>query len=216
MEIGTTPLRWEDLQVDDLRDEEDVEKACKERVRKRDQRATRTNVTRLEYLKSGEVKEKNYNTIDKLKKALEEDDGDSELRLWVVEDLSRDVIEALGHKLDIEPAFFREHIVDYAWYNIRDRWADPPNLNMIARRQRWLQIRFVRARYFETAASFKRGSEKTRDFNVYRRLEDDLNNKAVWDKKNAVVGITRTRASFWSRSADNKTKKGAVGKCDSV
>lgn len=36
-----------------------------------------------------------------------------QLRLYIGEDLSRDVIEALGEKFDIEPAFFREQIVDY-------------------------------------------------------------------------------------------------------
>lgn len=38
-------------------------------------------------------------------------------RLFVVEDLSRNVIEALGNHFKIDPSFFREHIVDYAWYN---------------------------------------------------------------------------------------------------
>ena len=37
-----------------------------------------------------------------------------QLRLYVVEDLSKDVIEVLGSGLGIEPSFFRAHIVDYA------------------------------------------------------------------------------------------------------
>jgi len=41
--------------------------------------------------------------------------------LYVVEDLSSDVIEVLGSGLEIEPSFFRAHIVDYVWYNVRDR-----------------------------------------------------------------------------------------------
>lgn len=40
------------------------------------------------------------------------------LRLFVVEDLSREVIETLGSQYDVDPSFFREHLVDYVWYNI--------------------------------------------------------------------------------------------------
>jgi hypothetical protein len=149
-----------------------------------------------------------------LRQALEEEtqreDADKcHLRLFVVEDLSRDVIELLGAHLDIEPAFFREHIVDYAWYNTRDRWVDPPNLNMVAGRNRWVSIRFVTARYFETTESFKEGYNQAVKFNVLRRPDDDQNNKSVWDDREAIVGITRTRASIWVGSRKNqKTGEG--------
>jgi hypothetical protein len=201
MEVSTTPLRWKDLRT---------KTKGKEVNEEREARANRTNVTRLDYLESGGVAEKKCETPDQLIDALNEDAGERQLRLFVVEDLSRDVIEALGDNLDIEPAFFREHIVDYAWCNIRDRWQDPPNLHIAARRQRWLQLRYVTARYYKTTESFARGVEDAERFNVFRRLDDDSNNKAVWDDKGAIVGLIRTRASFWLRHADSE--KGAVGK----
>lgn len=80
----------------------------------------RTNVCLLEYPKEGPgVEEKRFNETGKLRDFLP---GMSEnecvkTRLFVVEDLSRDVIEALGYHFKIDPSFFREHIVDYAWYN---------------------------------------------------------------------------------------------------
>lgn len=205
MEVSTTPMRWADL---------------KNNPDKREERSRKTNVTRLDYFDSG-VAAKTYTTPEALEDVLkeeaqEEDDNKSKLRLFVVEDLSRDVIELLGAYLDIEPAFFREHIVDYTWFNTRDRWADPPNLNVVARRQRWFQLRFVTARYFETTEIFTEGSKEAESFNVLRRPEDDVNNKARMDDKKAVVGITRTRASFWLRSAEESQRKVAVGKCDSV
>ena len=204
MEISTTPVRWPDLKNKQPKDDE------------REQRARRTNVTRLDYLKSGKVASDQYKTPEALKNALREEtrNEDAEkrnLRLFVVEDLSRDVIELLGAHLDIEPAFFREHIVDYAWYNTRDRWVDPPNLNMVAERNRWLPFRFVTARYFETTESFKEGYDQAVKFNVLRRPDDDQNNKSVWDDAKAVVGITRTRASIWFRGAKDQ-KMDAVGK----
>jgi hypothetical protein len=139
----------------------------------------------------------------------------SQLRLFIVEDLSRQVIELLGAHLDIEPAFFREHIVDYAWYNTRDRWVDPPNLNMVIRQNRWVALRFVTARYFKEGSSFQRAVKEAELFNVLRRPDDDQNNKSAWDDGGAIVGITRTRASFWLSSTDSRGK-GAVGKCDTL
>ena len=207
MEISTTPVRWADFQNKTRTDAE------------RDERASRTNVTRLDYLDSGKVVPNQYTTPQALSAALkgeiqEEGADECKLRLFVVEDLSREVIELLGAHLDIEPAFFREHIVDYAWYNTRDRWVDPPNLHMVARRNRWLPIRFVTARYFKTATSFRKGCKEAESFNVLRRPDDDQNNKSLWDDGGAIVGMTRTRASFWLRSADSQ--KGAVGKCNTL
>jgi hypothetical protein len=58
-------------------------------------------------------------------------------------------------------------------YNIRDRWVNPRRLNMIAKRQRWLQIRFPRARYFDNKYHFEGAVEEVAAFNVLRRLVDD-------------------------------------------
>ncbi|KAH7342986.1 hypothetical protein BKA65DRAFT_431202 [Rhexocercosporidium sp. MPI-PUGE-AT-0058] len=230
MEVSTTPLRWKDLSTSHPTPGADLDpEEKKKRTRDRDERASRTNVTVLRYLASGEVKETpckktaelvavldEGNTEEKKKEGESEDEGVSggggaldecKLRLYVVEDLSRDVIEALGSKLDIEPAFFREHIVDYAWCNIRDRWQDPPNLRVAEGHRRWVQVRYVTARYYKTAKEFKEGVKEAEKFNVLRRPDDDVNNKAVWDDRDAISGITRSRASFW-------LKKGEDGKED--
>jgi len=201
MEVSTTPLRWPAIF--------NGPKAVRE------ERASRMNVTRLNYRKvngASEVLEKNYKNRKDLSAALEEVDDASEFKLFVVEDLSRDVIETLGYKFDIEPAFFRSHIVDYAWYNVRDRWIDPPSLEGDAKRQPWVQLRYVTARYFKSVDEFREGCMKTDNFNVFRRLYDDFSNKAQLDDKNAIVGITRTRASLWMKAADNKNK-GVIGEC---
>jgi regulator of RNase E activity RraA len=64
----------------------------------RKERAGRTNVTRLDYLNDGSVVSERYNNPASLKTALtggnlEKDADKRGLRLFVVEDLSRDVIE---------------------------------------------------------------------------------------------------------------------------
>lgn len=225
MEISTTPLRWKDLSTThpttgvNLNEEE-----RKKRVKNRNDRASRTNVMMLKYPVEGEVTATPCKTAMALIAALEEanlkekkvergseDSGvcngkvpvdPCKLRLFVVEDLSRDVIEALGSKLDIEPAFFREQIVDYAWCNIRDRWQDPPNMRVAEGHRRWVQLKYVTARYYKTADEFTEGVKEAETFNVLRRPDDDVNNKAVWDDRGAIVGITRSRVSFWLKKGE--------------
>jgi hypothetical protein len=132
-----------------------------------------------------------------------------QLRLYIVEDLSRDVIELLGYHLGIEPAFFREHIVDYAWSNVRDRWRDPPNLNVMTRKQNWISVRYVTARYFDTTEHFEDCVKEAIGFSVLRRPDGDESNKSWWDKNGAIVGLTRSRASFWMKNT-NISDKAAV------
>ncbi|KAH7419032.1 hypothetical protein BKA64DRAFT_2683 [Cadophora sp. MPI-SDFR-AT-0126] len=226
MEVSTTPLRWKDLSTTHPTTGADLEaEERRKRTKERNDRACRTNIMVLEYLASGKVTETPCKTANALVAALDkgnveekkeeqgsEDSGvgsgeapvdECKLRLYVVEDLSRDVIEALGSKLDIEPAFFREHIVDYAWCNIRDRWQDPPNMRVAEGHRRWVQLKYVTARYYKTSDDFTKGVKEAEGFNVLRRPDDDVNNKAVWDDRNAIVGITRSRASFWLKRGDN-------------
>ncbi|KAH8821331.1 hypothetical protein F5884DRAFT_716358 [Xylogone sp. PMI_703] len=199
MEVGTTVARWPTLKKDSDQ---------------RLQRFIKTKVTRIDYYKSGYIWSKEYTSPETLREGIKgehqstKEDDSRQLMLFIVEDLSREVIEILGSHFDIDPSFFREHIVDYAWYNIRDRWINHPALNVVTRRQRWLQLRFVRPRYFKTKESFKDGFKQAEEFNVNRRPDDDQNINSLWDDNNAVVGLTRSRASFWMKSeAKNKGSK---------
>lgn len=90
----------------------------------RTERMARTRVSVLEYPLEGEteVTRKEFKTSSDLKGYLtsleKQDSSKIKLRQFVVEDLSRDVIELLGGHYDVNPSFFREHLVDYVWYNI--------------------------------------------------------------------------------------------------
>ncbi|CAJ2506353.1 Uu.00g004830.m01.CDS01 [Anthostomella pinea] len=181
MEVGTVPQRWKDI-----RPEEPKPKPEPVRV--------------LDYDDTSEVKMKEIHSADRLRQSLR--DGLSpgaavKFRLYVVHDLSRDVIEALGQELNIDADFFRSHIVDYAWYNVRDRWRDPPVPELVGRRRNWLQMRYVTARYFDSSAEFEDATKEAQGFNVLRRPDDDLSNRAWWDKNGAIVAITRCRATYW-------------------
>jgi hypothetical protein len=69
-----------------------------------------------------------------------------------------------------------------------------------------MQLRYVTARYFDVdkddnpkdvARSFKEAGKEAASFNILRRVDDDLSNKSFWDKQGAIVGLTRSRATFW-------------------
>jgi len=183
MEVGTTPARWKYLRLQNA---------------EQDKRFLKTNVRRLDYCKSGaDIAEfETSNALSEALNSVEPSNENVQLRLYVVEDLSRDVIELLGNKYDIDPAFFRSHIVDFAWYNVRDPWRDLPSLVKDSKKQSWTSIRFVTARYFESSEAFDKGSEEAKGWNVARRPDNDYN-KACWDKPGANVALTRSKASFW-------------------
>jgi hypothetical protein len=201
MEVSTTPLRW---------------KFLKEKPKNRQERADRTNVAQIDFLPGNTFDKKMFQTASDLKDALatnpsKDSASPIHFRLYIVEDLSRSVIEALGAKFDIDPSFFREHIVDYAWYNLRDRFMDPPNLDIVTRQQDWFQVRWVRARYFKTKKSFDQARVEANRFNVLRRPDEDLNNQTMWDDHDATVALTRTRASFWrSKPGDEAVPTGEL------
>ncbi|KAK7727337.1 hypothetical protein SLS63_007159 [Diaporthe eres] len=202
MDVGTHPIRWNPQAPGAYPADPDKRDTCKL------ERMQRTRVHLLEYPNKGSgVEETRCHDIAKLKECLSSLSENESVgtRLFVVEDLSRDVIEALGSHFKIDPSFFREHIVDYAWYNTSDWWRDPPNLDIVSRRQNWFQLRFVRARNFLNSKLFSEGVEESKQFNVFRRLDQDFNSNNFWDKHNkkeAKVGLTRSRATCWVQAPE--------------
>ncbi|KAI8948799.1 hypothetical protein F4801DRAFT_591592 [Xylaria longipes] len=222
MFIGATPQRWGDLDPNQGPDKDKHVTSGDEITRRkidRERRVAKTNVCVLDYYPN-EVKEESFTSARDLKTELDKHIADEvEFRLYVVEDLSRDVIEAFGQKYKIEPDFFRAHIMDFAWYNVRDRWRTPPLLDIVSRHQNWMQLRYVTARYFDAnekhsqkeKSSFTEAAEEAASFNIFRRVDDDLSNKSYWDKEGAIVGLTRSRATFWLQpTGDQKGTRVAI------
>ena len=181
MEVSTIPLRWKFLRGNGA---ERAERSC------------RTNVAILDFPSSGRPTRRSATSVGELEMHLHEKSIGTSVRLIIVEDLSRQVIEILGGKFDIDPCFFREHINDYSWYNIRDRWMSPPNLNSATRMLNWRRVRFVRPRYFKNNESFHISREEANRFNVFRRPDDDQNQFPVLDGE-GIISITRTRTLLW-------------------
>ncbi|KAL2046375.1 hypothetical protein N7G274_001822 [Stereocaulon virgatum] len=172
----------------------------------RNERARRTKVTILDFEPDTPVSRTDYSDVDILSKALHGPTNQHDhvhARLFVVEDLSRDVIEQLGARFDIDPLFFRGHISDYMWNNTRDPWVELPDLDIVSQRRSYLHVRYVQTRYFRDEASLKRSREQAGSFNVLRRIDRDGNWVVGADLEGSDVGLVRSKTSLWIRPNKN-------------
>ena len=180
----------------------------------RREKASRTKIAMLTFRPNAVVHRVDFSDISNLSTALIEPQNshdDVHARLFVVEDLSRDVIEALGARFDIDPLFFRGHISDYMWHNTRDPWVELPDLDVTSRKRSYLHVRYVQTRYFRSEDSLRRAKWEAGGFNVLRRVDKDGNWVPDVDIPNSDVGLVRSRTSFWVRS-NKPGEKGVLGK----
>ena len=196
MQVSRSPLKWDFLPEDNIRE-----------------RAARTRVAMLTFYTDQETTHRNITCSEELIDMLQSTakrDHDFEARLFIVEDLSRSVIEALGNTFDIDPLFFRNQMNDYLWYNIKDPWVEMPDLAVSARHRSFFTMRYVQTRYLRNEKSFKRATAEAGAFNVFRRPDNDSNRKGVFDGAEAMVVRIRSRMSFWTEPTLEK-KTGVVG-----
>ena len=178
------------------------------------ERASRTKVVMLTFEPDTPVHRVDYSNISDLSTALNglrEARNDAHARLFVIEDLSRDVIEAVGARFDVDSLFFRGHISDYMWYNPRDSWVELPDLDITSRKRSYLHVRFFQTRYFRSEDSLTKARWEAGGFNVLRRVDRDGHWIEEIDIPNSDVALVRSRTSFWVRS-NKPGEKGVIGK----
>ncbi|KAI8935847.1 hypothetical protein NX059_007364 [Plenodomus lindquistii] len=199
MQVGTTPLRWAEL---------------KRYPDQRKERAHRTKINFIEYQPAAAPVTTPITTSMALKETLHALSHDQSkappLRLFIVEDLSQQVIELLGSRFDIDPLFFREQIDEYVWHNTRDPWAMPPSLMSNMKHRPWFKMRNIRLRYHSSEDEFHKSRVEANSWNVLRRPDNDENHWHYQDKDGAVVSILRTRTTMWI-GKDKKCGNGTVG-----
>ena len=180
----------------------------------RRERASRVKVSMLTFEPNAAVQRDDYLSYGELDIALNGDQfthRNVHARLFVVEDLSRDVIEAFGARFDIDPLFFRGHLSDYIWYNSRDPWVELPDLDVMSRKRSYLHVRYAQTRYFRSEESLKRAQQQAGGFNVLRRVDRDGNWVPDVDIPKSDVGLIRSRASLWIRP-NKPGETGVLGK----
>ncbi|KAL8704850.1 MAG: hypothetical protein Q9201_002009 [Fulgogasparrea decipioides] len=200
MRVTTSPPKWRFLSQDEM-----------------EERAARTKIALLVFY-PGRIKRYNIDTSEQLEDALidmpSERDYDNRddypPHLFVAEDLSRDVIEHLGARLDVDPMFFRGHISDYVWYNIRDPWIELPDLDIVSRNRSSFSIRYAQTRYFQNGKSLNRARDEAGGFNVLRRVDRNGNWKPGADLQGSEVGTVRSKMSFWVQPRKSRTSRSVV------
>ena len=187
MEVGTHPIKWKFITDEDT-----------------EARAKRTRVAMLEYSEDKKPTRKDIHSSEKLTQLLKDpafNHNPEHARIFVVEDLSRDVIEAFGAQYDIDPLFFRSHIGDYLWFNTRDPWAELNDLDHIREERNFFNIRYMTPRYFRSEESIEKATKQLGLFNVLRRIEQELTWRIRKERKrdDTTVGVVRSKTSLWIR-----------------
>lgn len=191
MEVTAAPPKW---------------RFIKEHPPNREQRARRCKACVLDFTDDQKLTKEVYSDTARLKNALDsspQTEGSAQIRLIIVEDLSRDLIELLGARYDVDPLFFLSHISDYLFHNTRDPWVELPDLDSVARQRPHFNLSYLRARYFERPESFDKAEVESGTFNVLRRLDSDRSRKrlqnSLLDVNGASVTLTRSKTSLWVR-----------------
>ncbi|CAF9936272.1 MAG: hypothetical protein HETSPECPRED_010286 [Heterodermia speciosa] len=197
MRVTASPPKWKFLSHEDMQE-----------------RASRAKAVLLVF-HPDRVQKLNINSIQQLQDALDQMPGvndahDFPPHLFVVEDLSRDVIECLGMHLDVDPMLFRGHISDYVWYNIRDPWIELPDLEVIYRQRSCFSIRYAQTRYFRDGESLRNARDETSRFNILRRVDGNGNWETGLDLPSSNIGTIRSKMSFWVQPRNSKIPKSVV------
>ncbi|KKY17699.1 putative fungal specific transcription factor domain-containing protein [Phaeomoniella chlamydospora] len=186
MDVSTSPPR-----VEFLKEEWQIE------------RAKRTHLTVVEYNESSQPTITPIRTSEELYTEFMDSPRDKydkvNTKIIIVEDLSREVIEVLGSRFDIEPLFFCGQTADYKWYNTRDAWFEAPTLQIIKRARPFYQMEYVQAKYFPTLESKREAERELGKFNVLRRNESDGAQLSHFDDEKSDGGIIRSKLSVWVR-----------------
>ncbi|GAB1318327.1 ADP-ribose 1''-phosphate phosphatase [Madurella fahalii] len=174
------------------------------------ERQARVKVALVDFTDPKEIMQQpceNREALAAMVSSLRLEGGPNRNRLFVVEDLSSTVIETLGAALDIDPAFFRDHLEDHTWYNIRDEWVEMPELESQSHGRSFVTLRYAEARYFENEAILEKAKERTGEWNVLRRIDTEGQVKAGfnawWEDSPHRVGLVRKKISIWARQDKN-------------
>jgi hypothetical protein len=107
------------------------------------ERFERTSVTLVERKSEAEPTVRPFSVLQDLRKYLEDPcsmASQPKVQLFVVKDLSREAVEYLGSRFDIDPHFFWAHIGDTS------QWKTTPRLTVTCLRRPWFHIRNIEIR----------------------------------------------------------------------
>lgn len=178
----------------------------------REERLHRLHVAVIDLAPGKDVSIKDFDSIEALSIFLADPwtDVEGNIRLFVVEDLSTACIELLGSRFNLDPSFFRAHISDYSWYNVKDPWIEVPPLPSRTRSNAFFTLRHLRPLYFRDKMSAQKARRHAGGFNVLRRIDFDKTH--AWaDTPGNSVGSLRSKTSCYIKPRE-ESGQGWLGK----
>ena len=172
----------------------------------RSERARRVHITQIDFKKGQEPERIEYNDRISLNAALNSTTVPSihpEARIYVVEDLSRDMIELLGAKFNVDPHFFRSHLNDYMWNAVVVDGVEGRDLDIVRRKRSHFMLQYLRSRYYRDTKAFENALEQSANFNVLRQIDSDRSREYLMDKSGAAVCLMRAKTSLWTRKSSS-------------
>ncbi|CAK1362330.1 hypothetical protein CB0940_02404 [Cercospora beticola] len=204
MEVSTSPLKWRFL---------------RQLPASREERARRVRACILDYSAQILMRTEHCESANVLRDTISTVPPDCKLRIIIAEDLSRDLIEALGIPLDLDPRFFREYIGDSTFFHSTDPWISHLiPLSKVAR-QSHMTFSFLRARYYASELIFQEAYRQCGKFNVLRRLDSDRSRIKLQQlnpsrTKNTSVALARSKFAVWFRKENDLSPVIALLLCD--
>ncbi|UNI22289.1 hypothetical protein JDV02_008190 [Purpureocillium takamizusanense] len=195
MEAGTVPKKSAALDLNDVM-----------------QRRARVKVALVDFTDPHDIKQETFTTGEALARGLKNsfaltDTATKRNRLFVAEDLSSTSIEVLGAGLDMDPTFFRGHLEDHTWFNIKDDWVEMPELESQSQGRDFVTLAYMKPRFFEDESVSDRARDHAGEWNVLRRIDFEGQVKsgknAWWEDSPHEVGLLRSKVSIWSRQDDD-------------
>lgn len=154
----------------------------------------------LNFCDTGITSQGTFDEVDKFSSFLEQDTEKSGTRLFLVEDLSTDLVEILGSRFDVDPAFFAWHVGGMGWFSRRSSPSTVPGSQSSSKEQSFVKLRYLEAR---PVLGHYDGQAVER----YPCLESNVLRKASIMKLSSVqhaIGMARRHATMWmKREGDN-------------
>jgi hypothetical protein len=131
----------------------------------------------------------------------------SGLRILLLEDLTPDLIEAIGSTFDVDPLFFSAHLYDQDWFS---RHSSPATVSSSATRIR--ERRFQQIRYLETRPlkACPKQDQKPMDYERERCSSSNVvRNVSILklSSTEGLMGFSRRQLTVWVHPDNN------VGMC---
>ena len=121
-------------------------------------------------------------------------------RLFLVEDLSNEVVELLGSRLDIEPEFFASHIYSLDWFSRASSPTTVPNIYSTICAQSFVRFRYLEARSVLVKANQEINIDRLpcTNSNLLRKVSI-----MKLESTNGMVGLERRHVTIWVKPGAN-------------